>query len=108
MSLIGFSKSVYGQLSLFLLSPLTIRHTANKAIPKIVELSTNLLRKVELLVVDPRTTVKHRFLLKTRGVFRQSEKEVVPEDCAIKGRERMWSRGCNKGSTDVSALWRNG
>ena len=77
-------------------------------IPKIVELSTELLSKVELQVVDSRTTAKDRFLLKTRGVFRQSENEIVPKDCAIKGREMMWPVGGNKGSADVSVIWRNG
>ena len=77
-------------------------------IPKIVELSTELLSKVELQVVDSSTTAKDRFLLKTQGVFRQSEKETVPKDCAIKGRERMWPGGGNRASADVSVLWRNG
>ena len=78
-----------------------------QAIPRIVDLSTDLLRKAELQVVNPSTTAMDRFLLKTRGVFRESEKEIVSQDCAIKGREKMWSRGCNKGSADVSVLWRN-
>ena len=49
-------------------------------IPKIIELSTELLSKVELQVVDSSSTPKDRFLLKTQGVFRQSEKETVPKD----------------------------